>query len=511
MNVTGDRMTEALPPGPASDAPEALIAAADRLYRERDWRAALDQYALLQARHPEFAIAHAVALTIGHCAIELAPRGVPDRPAEVAGVHGTERDLKLITDLRLRVLELCFARDFERATQLLHLLARCDRSVQSAYETISKGPSSCLQFLDATPEPVDPPFLKTLTVPAHELAAAQRRHQGKRLLLVCQRYFVDPLRRHDMADNIGQSARDFGLVVRELNSHVLAPGATIDGFAGDLLGEIIAFRPDVILFDDLYHLGISAASESVAEQVATVLEQARASLGVKVVRSLPDAWNTVLKGDAHLFRGLGSSVDLLHHQSAAALDRGTPEQRAATWCYVYPILMEPPTIAPRSIPRACFAGGVHYASMARVVWWTETARLGVPLDFVITLPWQTDHLNQPPVTDIEYSNLLGGHQLAVNLTQRLGGAGTLTGRLFEAMLVGGVVLEEASVDAAYFFQPGVHYMPFASLADLATLIERLLADQARRDSLAEAGQSFASRYFTGTQFWAELLGRLERL
>ncbi|MBV8169214.1 MAG: glycosyltransferase family 1 protein, partial [Alphaproteobacteria bacterium] len=170
-----------------------------------------------------------------------------------------------------------------------------------------------------------------------------------------------------------------------------------------------------------------------------------------------------------------------------------------------------PTVPIGGVPRACFAGTVHYASLARVVWWAEATRAGLPIDFVITLPFETPHLKSAPISDIEFSNLLGGHQMVVNLTQRLGGTCILTGRTMEVMLAGGVLLEENSVDTAHFFQPGVHYMPFESLDDVRALIERLLSDEPRRRAIAEAGQRWARRYISGDQFWAELFARLERL
>ncbi|MEJ0068619.1 MAG: hypothetical protein WDO24_07725 [Pseudomonadota bacterium] len=118
-----------------------------------------------------------------------------------------------MTDLRVRVLELCFARDFDRATQLLRLMAQCDRSVIAAYAAVDRGPSRCLGFLDTPPEPADPAFVKTLMVPLSGLAEAKRRQAGRRVLLIWQRYSDDPARRHEVADNLARSARAFGLEV----------------------------------------------------------------------------------------------------------------------------------------------------------------------------------------------------------------------------------------------------------------------------------------------------------
>ena len=495
-------------PEPRSAA--ALIDLADRHYQARDWSAALRHYRDVLALDPGVASEQGVPLLVAHCLIELDGGVAPDGGG-VPPSADLPRYRALITDLRCRLLELSYAGDFARAVALLGTLAPVDRSIRYARETVTGGPSPCLALLDAIPEPKDPPFVAALRVDARDVPAIKARHAGDRLLLVFQRYADDPERRHDLVDNIALAAREFGLSVRELNSHVLRPGSTCEDFAGELLQEILAFRPHVILYDDLFHLGISAANPAVVEAVGSVLEQARTQLGVRVVRTLPDGWSTALQGDDHLFLGLGQSVDLLHHCHPAILDRGTPAQQAATWCYTYPTSIEPASVARGGIPRACFVGGVHYASMARAVWWIEAARQNLPIDFVITLRWQREHLVRPMITDVEYSNLLAGHQFSINLTQRFSGVRILTGRTMEIMLAGGVLLEEDSVDTAYFFQPGVHYMPFQTLADLRHLIDRLLADPARCRALAEAGRQWTARYCGGDYFWAEMYARLDRL
>ncbi|MBI3517677.1 MAG: glycosyltransferase family 1 protein [Proteobacteria bacterium] len=496
---------------PAAEQAEALIAAADRLYQARDWAAALDHYRRLEALAPALAAQRSVPVIVGHCRIELDDPAAPDGGTVSGGFGNSERDLQLVTDLRVRLLELCYAGDFARAARLLRWLAHFDLSIKASYDrALTWERSACCDLLDTVSAPIEPPFVRELALSEAEVAAVKQRYRGTRLLLVSQRFFDDPARQHDLTDNLARAARGFGFELREINSHALKPGVTVDGWAADLQSEIIAFHPQLLFFTDLYNSGISRASDAVTEQIATVLEQVRELLGVRVVRSLPDGWHTVIHGDAQFFRGLGRSVDLLHHCHPTVLGRGTAAQRAATWCYPYPTSIEPPTVAPGSVPRGCFVGRVHYSSIARIAWWVEAAQAGLPIDFVIKLPWEIPRIDQPPISDIAFSNLLCGHQLGINLTQRFGGVCILTGRTMEIPLAGGVLLEENSIDTAHFFQPGVHYMPFETLGDLSRLTERLLQDPARRHALAEAGQRWARRYFSGDYFWAELMARLER-
>src|SRR5262249_26547576 len=147
--------------------------------------------------------------------------------------------------------------------------------VRSAHDAMTKGPSACLALLEQPPTPVDPPFLEDMLVGDAELASFMQRHAGKRVLIACQRYFDDPTLRHDLIDNLTRSARDFGLVAHEINSHILPPGMTLEEFPSHLMSEIIAFRPDVIIYADLFHLGISVATKEVGEAIAMVLQQVR--------------------------------------------------------------------------------------------------------------------------------------------------------------------------------------------------------------------------------------------
>jgi glycosyl transferase family 1 len=75
-------------------------------------------------------------------------------------------------------------------------------------------------------------------------------------------------------------------------------------------------------------------------------------------------------------------------------------------------------------------------------------------------------------------------------------------------LSGGALLEQDSIDSAYFLTPGEHYEPFATIDDLSAQLDRLLGDPARCARLAAAGRAWVTRHFTGDYFWAGLIRRL---
>ncbi|MBV8392637.1 MAG: glycosyltransferase family 1 protein, partial [Alphaproteobacteria bacterium] len=144
-----------------------------------------------------------------------------------------------------------------------------------------------------------------------------------------------------------------------------------------------------------------------------------------------------------------------------------------------------------------------YANPSRLLWWAQFGLSDLPVDFVET---SVDGAGLLPVE--RYAKLLCEHQLTIGLTRRANGINILTGRTLETLLMGGVLVEEDSVDARYFLKPGAHYIPFESWADLRELVPWLLANPGYRERLARDGQAWTRRHFTGDWFWAGLLDRL---
>jgi hypothetical protein len=205
-----------------------------------------------------------------------------------------------------------------------------------------------------------------------------------------------------------------------------------------------------------------------------------------------------------LLRGLGHVVDLVQHCHPLGLDRPDPPDRSQVFCYPIPLELPPATGGTAgSIARACFVGSVNYVNASRLVWWAESAGSATPLDF-----FENDVGDGQGRPVEQYAQLLRDYQIVVNYTRRAGGPKILTGRAIEAALAGSMLLEENSVDTAYFFTPGVHYLPFETWADLAELVPWLLGNPEYRQRLARAAHAWATRYFTGDWYWAGLLDRL---
>jgi hypothetical protein len=474
---------------------DLVLGLADRSYEQGDWASAITFYRNALAIEPHASAACGCRLTIAHCQIELA---APDELAalvlETDASSGTARERVIASRLRVRARDLCRAGDFARATRVLRLLTTCDAAIAEVYARAIDAPPGAAGAGDDTR---DPPFLADLA--GLDVDAVKRRTRGLRVMLGFRRiYYGMPERQYEPPDLFARSAERFGLTVGAVDVSPLErdPAALATG----LYEHINAFRPDLIVLEGLFRSGATASDPTVALHVATVLGVVRRRLGAKVVNSVPDAWRW---SDAQLFQGLGSAVDLLHHWHPAIRARAAPVERAATFCYVPPLDLPAPTADPGTIAAACFVGTIAEASIARLAWWAEAGARGLPLVFL-----ETDAATPAERADAAFADLHRAHQLSVNFTRRATGVVVLTARTIQSLLAGGVLLEEQSRDSAHFLAPGVHYVPFATLADLATTIERLLPAPELRARLADAGQGWARRYFTGDYFWAGLLQRV---
>lgn len=486
---------------PLDEGLAALLETADQRYERGDWLSARLAYQVVAARcDAAGADRLALLLAIGHCAIELAgPAEIDALPLALGSPTTSPRELALKAKLRARAVELCHLGRFGHACRLLRLLAVYDWPIADAYAHFVVGAGAAAEPAPAGP----PPFLATALTP-ERLAGIRAGFAGTRVLGVLRRYIQrGSTRRNELADYLTDSARAFGLDIREINSHILEPGDDVAGFLGRLRDAIDGFQPSLILYDDLFETGLTS-NDMVAAAVTELLRGARRDRGCRVVKTFPDAWWGYAMNPESLFRGLGDCLDLIHHCHPTILGAGTPEQQARTYCYLYPVQCDSSGIDYGTIGHGAFIGGIDDGKPARMVVWAEAARAGLPITFHVGIPpWGAGAAIQAPTDD--YFRQLREHRAIVNLTRRSSGVTILVQRTIETLMMGGVLIEEDSVDTRHFFAPGSHYLPFTTLAELDARLSRALADPALCAALSRDGQNWAKTYFTGDHYWAGLL------
>src|SRR5262249_34506968 len=155
----------------------------------------------------------------------------------------------------------------------------------------------------------------------------------------------------------------------------------------------------------------------------------------------PDAWYDGMEG---LIEANLELADAFHICHPGLLPRLSARARAKVLCFPYPYIDPRPADArpPASLARGCFVGSINWANMSRLVWWTEIARSGLPIDIHPTVSWAERSIE-------DYAALLARYRIVVNLTTRANGRRVLTGRAIEAPLYGSLLLEESAEDTAY--------------------------------------------------------------
>jgi hypothetical protein len=486
-------MTDA---GPGDGHDAALIEAALQHYHARRWSAALMLFRAIHQRSPELAVQRGIPLALGHCLIELNDDADPGALArELVQQPPYTARVERAFWMRVRAIELCRAREFARARRLLKFLASYDMSIGMVYyESFIKGRTGCWETaLAGQSEP--PGFLEAHHWSDAEVAAMRDKFRGLKML--CVMPLIYPL---GPGDQFGRSAKTFGFTVEMLDRTEVLEGAAPGEITARLERAIEAFRPDVIFYNSFFELPLDEARHTTTfNESASAFAAARRRHGARVVACFRDAWAVAPE---RLVQGLGESVDVVFHCHPELLTHPAL-QDPRVYCFFQPIQIAAPTIAPGAIPRAGAIGSINNANAGRVVWWAEGAEAGLPLDFQ-----ETAFLGPDMRTPEDYANLLAGYRLTVNFSRRTSGAKIITARTLETLAVGGVLVEEDSANTRYFLQPGRHYVPFETWADLAELIPWMLdrPDLCRR--LAQEGKAWVERYFLGDWFWVGLLDRL---
>ena len=483
--------------GSADSATARVEAEAHRLYfDQRDWASALT---LWQVRQATSAPSIESRLAVAHCRIELGRSPSADAPSPAADAPSTGWRDRYVELIRARAHDWLGLGDGTRAAALCRLIAEVDPAIRQIYDRAILPPGDAG---DGFARPIDPaplPFERDRPGPLDQ-AAVLARHAGRRVLLAIRQYSHTgrSLYLADFHRDFEDSARALGITTASLESHP-QPGDDTAGFPAALRAALDAFRPDIVLVDDMMASGASA-DPAVAPAVRELLETARRSQGTRLVYTYPDSWHDQL---APVIAEALLSADLVHVSHPGLRARLAPRRTDTLWCYPPPIT-DPrgpePALVPRRL-RAAVAGRINWSNASRLVWWSELARSGLPVDLYPTV---YGHERTPA----EYADLLSGHAVTLNFTERTNGIGILTARTIEALLHESLLLEQQCDDTAYFLRPFEHYVPFATLAELSARLARVLDDAPLRERIAAAGAAWARRHFGAAPFWARLLALL---
>lgn len=336
--------------------------------------------------------------------------------------------------------------------------------------------------------------------------AVLRDLSGRRVFMVLRQFFLGGSRSrdHELTQALLKSANAAGLTTGFfIVEPFRLPGAlTLEQqclFADELVRQIETFRPDAVVFDELgqdvdpRYLGRAALRE--------VLTELRSKLGFKLIGIYQDAW------DSNVIKSIQYAAEFAdavwYHGPEIQPERGAVH--SATLCqmpYPYPDeLFRNPDVS-KDI-NAGFSGSVTGYNYLRALWFFGIQRFRIPVQLFLT----AHERNRSPGGDsIEsYARFISRMKIVVNFAARTPWSSLVTGRVWESMHAGALLLEEDNSETSKYFVPFVHYVPFKSLAEVHAYLSFFERHDEARCTIVQAAQKLMDRAYSKTRIWSEIL------
>lgn len=140
-------------------------------------------------------------------------------------------------------------------------------------------------------------------------------------------------------------------------------------------------------------------------------------------------------------------------------------------------------------PKIFFGGGVAAYNWHRALWISAMRTEGLPLDTNLNAFFDD---NLPPLESYQsFMRRLADARCAINFSMRQNMTTLLvTGRSFEILAAGSLLVQEACPDMDCFFIGGEHYLPFSTFAELRGVVEFLKSQPDAAEQVRRRGNAF---------------------
>jgi hypothetical protein len=307
---------------------------------------------------------------------------------------------------------------------------------------------------------------------------------GRAIFFMRRHYFGINSRLHDMGPRFAAALEGAGW-----------PCLLIDpGFDGgvpqaatpqSMLAQISAHEADLVLID---HFGINMTLDQ-WEQFSNDARRSRP--GVKLVHIGFDPWLASSWSHLAIF---GRQVDLIwsHTPDGDYWDR--LGLRDKLFYLPFPVGVPLDQLPARGVNAAiAFYGAVESYNLSRAYWLSGLKKGRIPIDQYVT-NHRDDGLN--PLES--YRHYLGRFCQSARLLSfslRTDGSRMLTGRSFETVFSGGLLIQERVDHLDFYFTPGEHYFRFETFPDLVDLVCYLDENPKIARETAERGHTHYLTHF----------------
>lgn len=157
---------------------------------------------------------------------------------------------------------------------------------------------------------------------------------------------------------------------------------------------------------------------------------------------------------------------------------------------------------------ANFIGGVQFYNWQRAVWLAFIKVFNLPVQLRIS-QHMDDDLSAVDSFAL-YLTDLADAGAALNFAMRGDFSRTMTGRMFEILYSGALLIQEECGDADQFLAAGIHYLPFRTLGDLTRALALIRTEPERIEAIRRAGSEFYRDTYSDRRIISTLDGLLFR-
>lgn len=145
-------------------------------------------------------------------------------------------------------------------------------------------------------------------------------------------------------------------------------------------------------------------------------------------------------------------------------------------------------------PLMSFRGQVGVSSASRTYWFLASAGRDDRIDYTGS-DYGDDHLDAAASHNL-YIKRLTATPACLNFGRRIAPQSITTGRVFDVMQFGRLLVEEICLDTRHYFVPNEHYLEMDSYRDVLEITSRLAARDPRLVEIAWAGREYHRKYYS---------------
>ncbi len=301
----------------------------------------------------------------------------------------------------------------------------------------------------------------------------------------------------DINDHLYESAVNAGIRAEYFfGDRILYPHLGLDPAhpkedLAKLRERIREMRPDVIVFDANFvgdDIGLNAA----------FLRMLKKEFGPKLIGFMGDVWARHWIKIANYWNSVADMIVYIVPEGPFLKASTSSDKMLST---PYPVNSRNFFPDPVKNLDLSFFGSYAYL---RPFWLTHALRAAARLGLKTNIREHERTSDCPTVA--EYAEILRRSRMVMNFSSRSAQAKIITGRVWQALNSGALLLEEENEQTRYFFVPFVHYAPFGNARQLGHFIEFFHKNPDQADLMGRSALVFCQEHYGAAAIWKRILG-----